>query len=199
MLQRIVDFFRPEQRQVANVQGPIGAVVSELEDYYSTPQAEASQTAAVEIALGMIYRAFLLAEPTVPAPMLTPEVLGMMASHTVGRGNSVWEIDFSGGAFTLLPAAAFEVKGGIRPRTWRYAMEFYAPGRDEAIPRNVAAEGVVHTRYKPSLASPWLGVSPLVRAGVTAQQLARIEKSLSDDARIPTGMLMPSPDGATTG
>ena len=184
VLQRIVDFFRPEQRQVTNVQGPIGAVLSELEDYYSTPQAEASQTAAVEIALGMIYRAFLLAEPTVPAPMLTPEVLGMMASHTVGRGNSVWEINRNEvtGVFRLFPAASFDVKGRIDPATWRYAMEFYAPGRDEAILRNVAAEGVVHTRYKPSLASPWLGVSPLVRAGVTAKQLARIEKSLSDDA-----------------
>ena len=188
MLQRIVDFFRPEQRQVANV-GPIGAVVSELEDYYSTPQAEASQTAAVEIALGMIYRAFLLAEPTVPAPMLTPEVLGMMASHTVGRGNSVWEIDFSGGAFTLLPAAAFEVKGGIRPRTWRYSMEFYAPGRDEAIPRNVAAEGVVHTRYKPSaLASPWLGdISLGFVLGLTASQLARIERALRTMPAYPLG------------
>ena len=134
VFQRLVDFFRPEQRQVANVQGPIGAVVSELEDYYSTPQAEASQTAAVEIALGMIYRAFLLAEPTVPAPMLTPEVLGMMASHTVGRGNSVWEIDQRWRFQPLACCNLHEVKGRIDQATWRYSMEFYAPGRDEAIP-----------------------------------------------------------------
>ena len=41
------------------------------------------------------------------------------------------------------------------------------------------------------------GVSPLQSAGFTAETLARIEKSLQDDAKVPTGSIMPQPDGVS--
>ena len=206
MLQRIVDFFRQpappepapvEQRAAESEGGYAHTVLSGWDAYYGTQQADATQTAAVEIALGMIYRAFLLAVPTVEAPMLTPQVLGMMACQAIGRGNSVWEITLEGRTFGLMPAADFTVSGNISPTTWRYTMDFYAPGQYDPIKRNVAGEGVVHARYKPSPFAPWLGISPLVSAKLSASVLARIERSIRDDASIPTGVLMPSPDGAT--
>ena len=44
---------------------------------------------------------------------------------------------------------------------------------------------------------PGKGVSPLQSAGFTAETLARIEKSLQDDAKVPTGSIMPQPDGVS--
>ena len=42
------------------------------------------------------------------------------------------------------------------------------------------------------------GISPLVRAGVTAGQLANIEKSLSMDAQPPSGLYIPLPSGSSS-
>ena len=51
----------------------------------------------------------------------------------------------------------------------------------------------------PYRSAPWQGVSPLQSAGFTAETLARIEKSLQDDAKVPTGSIMPQPDGVSHG
>ena len=42
---------------------------------------------------------------------------------------------------------------------------------------------------------PWYGRAPWQLASLTASTLARIERSLSDDAWLPTGAIMPQPDG----
>ena len=68
---------------------------------------------------------------------------------------------------------------------------------DQLPARNVGAEGMIHVRYMPHRSAPWHGVSPLQSAGFTAETLARIEKSLQDDAKVPTGSIMPQPDGVS--
>ena len=45
--------------------------------------------------------------------------------------------------------------------------------------------------------APWHGISPLVRAGVTAETLANVERSLKYDVGPVPGYLMPLPDGST--
>ena len=57
--------------------------------------------------------------------------------------------------------------------------------------------GMVHVRNTPHPAAPWRGVSPLIAAGCTADQLAKIEASLASDAEPLAGFLLPLPDGAT--
>ena len=70
----------------------------------SSPQA----TAAVEFGLGMIWRAFLRAEPTAPIPGVDSAMLAFMAVHAVGSGNTVLRIEVNRrtGRFSLIPASA---------------------------------------------------------------------------------------------
>ena len=66
---------------------------------------------------------------------------------------------------------------------------------NDPVRLNIPAEGIVHVRYMPRSREPWVGVSPLVAAVTTAQQLAKMEKSLDYEAGIPPGNLLPIPDG----
>ena len=158
-------------------------------------------TAAVEFALGMVARAFLLAEPVPAVPALTPLTLSMLARQTISLGNAVFEI---GRGLQLRPVAQYSIAGGPAPESWRYSFKQQRPnGEDpldiDSLPtRNVSYEGMVHVRYMPSPAAPWAGISPFQRAGMTADLMANIEQmSLKYDAQVPTGGLIPVPDGAS--
>ena len=175
------------------------ALLGVVDPYYTTGQGNVHQTAAVEFALGMVGRAFMLAETTPPVPALTALTLSMLGRQTISRGNAVFEItiDPATGNQRLLPVAEYEVSGNVEPSTWRYSIKRARP-TGEPVPRNVPSPDIVHVRYEPPASAPWAGVSPLVGAGVTATQLARIENSLAYDAQAPTGLLMPMPDAAST-
>ena len=103
----------------------------------------------------------------------------------------------------MLPVASYEVSGDPAPETWTYRIKQQRPNGENPLDVDqlpvtaVPYEGMVHVRYMPGPQSPWHGVSPLVSAGVTAETLARIEKSLQDDAKQPTGGIMPVPDGSS--
>ena len=176
----------------------VNSILSAFDDYYGLGGVSVYRTAAVEFALGTVGRAFMRAKPTPALPELTPLVLGMMARQIFANGNSVWQIlvDRRTGAVELIAATDYKISGDVREATWRYEYELERPD-GERVYRNTAGQGMVHLRYLPNAGRPWAGISPLVRAGFTAEQLAKIEKSLSHDASIPTGMLMPLPDGVT--
>ena len=162
----------------------------------SSPQA----TAAVEFGLGMIWRAFLRAEPTAPIPGVDSAMLAFMAVHAVGSGNTVLRIEVNRrtGRFSLIPASNFEVVGDVSPSSWVYRLEHQRPTGEPAKQDTLGA-GVVHIRYKPSPIAPWMGISPLARAGLTSTQLANIERSLGFDAKIKTGGILPFPHGLPEG
>ena len=162
--------------------------------------ASAYQTAAVEFSLGMFSRAFMLAEPDPPHPAITPEIQAKIARQLIARGNSVWALQVSllTGELELLPVASYELSGNVVASSWRYQIQLPRPS-GEPIVRNVPYPGIVHVRYGASDEEPWLGVSPLTRAGVTAKQLGQIENSLAFDARPRGGYIMPIPDGSAAG
>ena len=111
-------------------------------------------------------------------------------------GNYVAVIDVEDG-IGLIPSCGSDVGGGIRPSSWVYQVDLPRPGGDP-IKRRVPAEGVVHVLSGAAAASPWRrGRSPLESAGLTSGQLAHIERSLGLDASVPTGGIMPQPDGAS--
>ena len=174
----------------------VNSTLSAFDDYYGLGGVSVYRTAAVEFALGMVGRAFMRAKPTPALPALTPLVLGMMARQTFANGNSLWQILVGRrtGTLELIAATDYKVLGDVREATWRYEYELERPD-GERVYRNTAGQGMVHLRYLPVAGRPWAGISPLVRAGFTAEQLAKIEQSLSYDASIPTGNLMPLPDG----
>ena len=103
------------------------------------------------------------------------------------------------GEIVLLPASGGEVTSGTEdPVTWRYGLEFRRPGEFEPVERNVAAEGVVHFRVGASAYAPWLGVSGLARAGMTADQMAYVEDSIKLEVRAPVGHAIPTPHGSSS-
>ena len=197
-LEWLTKWFRSEDRAVGAGDSNLNTQLSAWDSYYSSDSpAEITQTAAVEFALGMVARSFMLAAPRPSLSALDPLTLAMLARQTIVSGNAVFEIDvnLATGDLRLLPVSSYEVAGGVRPETWIYAIEQEQASGGER-PRVVPSRGMVHMRYLPPPGAPWHGVSPLVRAGVTAKQLARIERSLSYDAEAPVGYVMPMPDGA---
>ena len=96
--------------------------------------------------------------------------------------------------------------GDADPASWRYSFKQYSDRT--ATTRSTLTtcrramsptEGMVHVRYMPPHDAPWRGISPLVRAGVTAGQLANIErKPAVYDAQGPSGYYIPLPHGGSS-
>ena len=91
------------------------------------------QTAAVEIALGIIGRSFLSAEITGIA--LDPLTLSMIARQTMGLGNAVFVIGVSRtGDIRLMPVAAYDVIGEAQPGLVALPRAPAAPQHGESRP-----------------------------------------------------------------
>ena len=157
-------------------------------------------TAAAQAALGLIWRSFLKAEVTPVRPetaALTPELLAMIARHTMAYGNSVTEIRVSrAGLVTLLPVPVFKVSGGFDSANWQYALKRINQDEEE-IDSSVPAAGIIHTRYSASAAAPWHGRGPLQEAGLTSSQLAEIERATLHDSSTPVAHILAVPDQST--
>ena len=186
--------------------GYYDGVSGNIEDALDTVgiDADVNKTAVVEFALSTVARAFMFAKPMPEVPALTPLVLSMMARQALSLGNAVFDMGISDrtGALQLLPVASYSVVGEPEPETWRYELTQLRPRQadeqeeDKGRKKNVPWEGVVHVRYMPRPSAPWHGVSPLLAAGITADQLARIERSLSYDAGPASAIILAMPDGA---
>ena len=164
----------------------------------STGRPSAQQTAAVGFVHNELSRAFMLAVPEPGIRALSPEFFSLAASELVWRGNAMFRIVIRQGEIVLLPASGGEVKSGTEdPVTWRYGLEFRRPGRFDPAERNVAAEGVVHFRVGASAYAPWLGVSGLARAGMTADQMAYVEDAIKLEVRAPVGHAIAVPHGSS--
>ena len=64
----------------------INTLLGFLEAHYATGQAIVHLTAAVEIAIGMVGMAYMLAETTPAVPALTALTLSMLGRQTISRG-----------------------------------------------------------------------------------------------------------------
>lgn len=194
---------KEEQREIGGDAGTgaVSTYVNDLSSFYGTMNAaRASQTGAVEFALGTIARAFMQAQPTPALPALDPSTLAMMGFSLMAYGNSVWEIAMSRrtGQIELLPVASYEIRGGRRRESWVYLIEEDVPLGVSDGQKAVMEAGLIHIKYLPRPDAPWAGISPLRAAGLTSDQLAKIEQSLKYDASVPTGALMPLPDGISS-
>ena len=186
-----------DARHLAGGDSYANSALAAFENYASDPNiANAFQTAAVEFSLGMWSRAFMLAEADPLNQAITPLVQSQIARELLMRGNSVWEMRMNRftGDFELLPVAKYEVAGNVSPSSWRYSIELNRPTGDP-VKRNLPYAGILHIRYGATSEAPWKGISPLVRAGLTATQLAYIENSLTHDAKPRGGYILPVPEG----
>ena len=194
------------QRMAVGLDSQTGQTLREFGDALSGTSTGGNvyETAAVEFAVGIIGRAAMAAEVQVSGATLDPHTMAQLFRETILFGESVQLIDLNRRTndLRLLPVATRPIiTGGPAPESWRYEVRLPRPNGEDPLDvdqlpvRNIGAEGIVHVRYMPHRSAPWIGVSPLQSAGFTATTLAKIEKSLQDDVNIPTGQLLPLPDG----
>ena len=154
-------------------------------------EAAATETAAVEFGVGLLSRAFMVAEAQPALPALSPEYLAGAMRDLLLHGNHVAYIGIIGGQIVLDRAASYYITGGPSQRTWFY--RGYLHGPTQNLMRQVNQAGVVHLRIGATRISPWEGVSPLSKAGITAQVLGKVERSLSQELNAITGKILTYP------
>ena len=128
--------------------------------------------------------------------VLSASFLVDLVRRLMVTGNAVYEIHLDIlGAISLRPASAFKVGGSSRSTI--YELELANPGGEPTI-RRAGADGVLHFKVNETPGAPWMGRAPWQTAQLTAEALGQIERSLKADSSIPTGMLLPVPDGLST-
>ena len=157
---------------------------------------DAAQTAAVEFASGLISRALAVAQvdPERAESLLTPARLMDIGRRLVLTGNYVACIEIERGQIQLRTARQWQViRGGVDESSWVYECELPAPSG--SVTKRVQSAGVLHIRINTDAREPWLGTSPLLSAGISAELLARVESKIADEMRAPVGSVLPTPEG----
>ena len=160
----------------------------------------AGGVSAVEVAAGMVARAFALADVTpAPARIALPRcALALAGRQLVTRGEVLFALGIGRGGILALPAASWDVRGtDPDPATWRYRVDLAAP--DSTRFRTVERDGVIHAIADPDSYSPWRGRGVLRRSTATAALAADLEAALDDEAKLPTGRMISIPAGTQQG
>ena len=150
-------------------------------------------TAAVESASGLLGRGLSTAKVSgVRTEALTPSWLAHVGRQLILSGESVHVIEVINGQIQLLPVVNFDVYGNdMSPSTWLYRCDIFAPGGGQTVTR--PSGGVVHILWSFDGGAPWRGIGPLSRGRLTSGLLAALEGSLLNQAKAPTGQLIPVP------
>jgi len=154
---------------------------------------QAATTAAVQFGVGLLARAFAVADVSPDVPALTPEYRASMIHDIILRGEHVAVVQVARGRPMLYRAQSHDIQGGYDPRTWRYHVEL--PGPTSSSRMGALYEQVAHVRYLPRAAQPWRGVSPLAEAGLSTELLGKIEGSLNREFDSLTLSLISHPSG----
>ena len=152
--------------------------------------ADPKATGAAEFCVGLVSRSFASAE--VKGMDLSPGMLARIGRSLMLRGNFVAAIETANGV-ELLPAATYDITGGVAPSSWNYALSLASPSGMEE--RTLAYAGIVHCRINETDNQPWLGCSPLANAGLSADLLGNLERRMGQESNARAGYLLPVPDG----
>ena len=150
-------------------------------------------TAAVEMASGIVQRAFQAAE----LADCTEEVKqaadasfrGLVGREMVRRGEAVFLIETKGGRLRLFPATTWTVFGGYDPENWLYEITLSGPSKTFTV--KAPATAVVHIRYAADASRPWDGQGPLQSASTAARLAGNLSGALADEAGASRGYLLP--------
>ena len=109
-------------------------------------------------------------------------------------------IRLTGDRIQLLPAASWDVRGGVTPESWFYRVDIFGPTADSPTSEIVSGAQVIHVRYSTSPARPWYGVGPLDWASKSGSLAGGLETRLAGEAQGPSGYILPIPqDGGAGG
>lgn len=155
---------------------------------------ETQGSGAVEIAAGMIGRAFACAKPMnagMAADVLTPECLQLIGREMVRTGEALHVIEVVNGRLALIPGHTWDVRGNANPATWLYRVDMTGPTSQTT--KTVPTTDVVSCKWAVDPHRPWCGVSPLTFAHLSGQLHAKVVEALRDEAGGPRGHLLPTP------
>ena len=156
-------------------------------------KADVNSSGALELAAGVIGRAFASARVETPRQLvkdiLTPSTLANIGRGLIRAGEAVFAIDVAGGNLALLPASAWDISGGVRPETWEYRLSLSAP--NGTAETTLPFSGVIHVKYAYAPERAWVGLSPLEIARQAGQLDAEINQALADESAMPRGGILP--------
>ena len=156
----------------------------------------AGGVSAVEVAAGMVARAFALADvsPAMARTALPRSALAIAGRQLIVRGECLYALQIGREGIITIPAASWDVRGtDPDPDTWRYRVDLAAP--DSTRFRTIDRAGVIHVVADPDALSPWRGRGVLRRSTATAALAADLEAALDDEAKLPTGRMISIPAG----
>ena len=171
------------------------AVVRLIESQAAGTAADASSTAAVEAASGLLSRAFASAEvqgadwvqETVSAAFLA-----QAGRDLIRNGGSLHVIRVgSGGRVRLIPASSWHWEGNHDPDSWRVRATAYGPSTSTTW--NLASSAVVFVRWGSTPGQPYIGTGPTSWAHTTARLQSETERSLADESAGPLAQILPIP------
>ena len=155
-------------------------------------------TAAVESASGLLGRGLSMAKVKGQRTEgLTPGWLAYVGRELIISGESLHIIEVINGQIQLLPVVNFDVSGSsMNPDTWMYRCDVFSPEGGQTLTRS--SEGAIHCMWSYDPGAPWRGIGPLARGRLTSGLLAALEGSLLNQARSPSGQVIPVPSAGAS-
>lgn len=187
----VLNLFRraaPAVEKRAAGSGFTGEVMRLREAYIQGRTGLAELTGTVSACVAHWQNGFALAEVN-GTDMLTPSMLSMIGRSLALRGEFVALIDGD----TLVPASDWDTRTrNSQPIAYRLSIPESGGGRS----MTALAGEVIHVRINVDNAAPWLGVSPLRTASLSAGMLHSVETALSEVfASAPLGsQVVPMPE-----
>lgn len=155
--------------------------------------ADAGQTSGLEIAAGVISRAFASCDISGPSGFNPPNAALMesVGRALITRGDClIARIDGN-----WMQSTTWEIMGAAGESTWMYSCTFPAP--NVQIIRKSYSKDIAHIRYSRDVDRPWVGVGPLQRAKLAADFHANMELRTGQEANARVAHLLPIPtDGS---
>ena len=149
-------------------------------------------TAALEIAAGLVGRAFAAGEVTGDASgLLDAAMLNQIGRSLIRNGQWVGVVMPSSGAIRV--ACDWDISGAANEGAWTYKCNFPAPSGQTAA-REYPSRRVIHLRYAVPVNRPWAGLSPLQVASIGGALSSETASMLADESGGPRGYLLPVPD-----
>ena len=176
------------------------AVVRLIEAQAAGSAADASSTAAIEAAAGLLSRALAAAEvdgPSWLAEAVSPSYLAQVGRDLIRNGDSMHAIRMStDGMVKLIPASSWHWEGNHDPATWTVRATAYGPSTSTTW--NLPGAAVVFVRWGSTPGQPYVGIGPTSWAHTTARLQSEAERSLADEAAGPLAQLLTYPEGHDT-
>ena len=178
----------PERRQSLGDQ-----IGNAFLSFANTPQASARQTAAVELAAGMLGRVLSTAEVN-GVDGISPRWLRDAGRDIVNRGEHLSRITVVGGLVRLIRQSSWSWHGEDAD-PWGWTARTTETGPSSSLTREIAYEGLIHLDWSSSPHVPYIGQPATVTAKLSADSAANSELSMSREVGGDVAKIIPAPEG----